>query len=137
MKQAIPGHSLPPRRPPAKINLRPEKEKDFEAKVKKLAHLYGWHGFHISFSHGAVTGVHTLGLGDDHYDSNGFPDWIFVRGDRIIYRELKGGGRRGLTDEQKLWHAWLKAAGQDVDTWKSGDEQKVIATFRAGLGGVP
>ena len=61
LKQAIPGHSLPPRRPPGRINLRPEKEKDFEAKVKKLAHLYGWHGFHISFSHGAVTGVHTLG----------------------------------------------------------------------------
>jgi hypothetical protein len=30
-----------------------------------------------------------LGQGDDHYDSDGWPDWVFVR-ERVIYRELKG-----------------------------------------------
>lgn len=105
-------------------------EQSFQNIVKKLAHLYGWHGWHNSFSHGAVTGVHTHGLGDDHYDSNGFPDWLFIKGSRIMFRELKAKGRY-LTQDQKRWFQWLTEAGQDVDVWRPGDEDKVIAAFRS------
>ena len=104
-------------------------ERRFQEHVKKLAHLYGVCGWHNSFSHGAVTGVHTLGLGDDHYDSNGFPDWVFVTRDgRLLFRELKAPGKY-LTPDQKRWFRLLTEAGQDVDVWRPGDEDKVIAAF--------
>jgi hypothetical protein len=117
----------PRRRPPATVVLRTQTERQFQETVKKLARFWGWCGFHVSFSQGVVTGVHLLGLGDDHYDSNGFPDWIFVR-DRVLFRELKA--KRGYeTIEQKRWRRKLAAAGADYDVWRPGDEEKVIATF--------
>lgn len=124
------GTARPPRHPPAKVVLRTQDEKHFQESVKKLARMYGACGFHISYSQGAVTGVHTLGLGDSHYDSNGFPDWVFVTRDgRLLFRELKAVGKY-LTPEQKRWHALLTFAGQDVGVWKPGDEEAVVATFR-------
>ena len=123
--------SKPRRRPPAVITLHAPDERRFQTWVTKTARFWGWCGFHISFSKGAVTGVHMLGLGDGHYDSNGFPDWIFVR-ERVLYRELKKKGSY-LTQEQKGWHARLAAAGADVGVWKPGDEPLIVTTFR----GVP
>ena len=119
-----------PRRPPPKIVLKSQDEKTFEAHVKRLARFYGYCGFHISFSHGAVTGVHTLGLGDDHYDSNGFPDWIFVGHGKVLFRELKAVGKY-LTQDQKRWHRTLTLAGQDVSVWRPTDEDLIIDTFKA------
>lgn len=110
------------------MTLRTVDERHFQETVKKLAHFYGWHGFHNSFSHGAVTGVHTFGMGDDHYDSNGFPDWIFVRGEHLLFRELKTKVGR-LSEDQKRWCRWLTEAGQDYDVWRPGDEEKVVKTF--------
>jgi hypothetical protein len=121
-------HVRVPRRPPARIVLRSKDEEALEAFVKKVAHLYGWCGFHISFSHGAVTGVHAFGLGDDHYDSDGWPDWVFVR-DRVIYRELKGVGKYPRPD-QRRWIAKLQAAGADAKVWKPTDQEEILATFR-------
>jgi hypothetical protein len=122
-----PPERKPRRRPPATIVLRTQTEKQFQETVKKLARFWGWCGFHISFSHGAVSGVHLLGLGDDHYDSNGFPDWVFVR-DRILFRELKT--QRGtVSSDQKRWRRKLEAAGADYEVWRPGDEEKVADTF--------
>ena len=118
------------RRPPATIVLRSESERQFQERVKKLAHFWGWCGFHISFSKGAVTGIHALGLGDSHYDSNGFPDWLFWKANRgMLFRELKAYGSY-LRPEQRETHARMIAAGLDVATWRPGDEELVIATFR-------
>ena len=94
-----------------------------------MAHLYGWCGFHISFSHGAVTGVHMVGLGDNHYDSDGFPDWLFVKGSKLLWRELKGLGKY-QTPAQKRWQAKLLEAGQDCKVWKPTDQEEILATFR-------
>jgi hypothetical protein len=114
--------------PPATIKLGVS-EKHFQEHVMTLARLYGWHGWHNSFSHGAVTGVHTLGRGDDHYDSNGMPDWIFWKEGRgHIFRELKAPGRYPTPDQRRC-HVSLRAAGCDVDVWRPGDEAKIIATF--------
>jgi hypothetical protein len=114
-------------KPPIRAVLRGEDEAKLEAFVIKVAHLYGWCGFHVSFSHGSVTGVHMLGKGDDHYDSDGWPDWVFVR-ERVIYRELKGVGKYA-TPEQRRWGAKLVAAGQDWKVWKPGDSEEIVATF--------
>jgi len=75
-----------------------------------------------------------IGQGDNHYDSDGWPDWVFVRGERIIYRELKGKGKY-QTPTQKRWEALLVAAGQDCKVWRPQDQDEIVATF-SGRGGV-
>jgi hypothetical protein len=122
------------RKPPVKIQLRGDGEEELERVVVKTAHLYGWCGFHVSFSHGSVTGVHAVGLGDDHYDSDGWPDWVFVRGPQILFRELKGRGKYADAN-QRRWGALLVAAGQDWKVWKPQDLDEIVATF-SGVGGV-
>lgn len=117
------------RRPPPRIVLRGKDEEKLEAFVVKVARLYGWCGFHVSFSHGSVTGVHLIGQGDSHYDSDGWPDWVFVRGSKILFRELKGEGKY-QTPQQKRWMAKLVAAGQDCKVWKPRDQDEIVATFR-------
>jgi hypothetical protein len=107
--------------------LRAADEHALERFVIKLARLHGWCGFHVSFSHGAVTGVHMVGQGDGHYDSDGWPDWVFVR-DRVLYRELKGAAKYA-TPEQRRWGAALLAAGQDWKVWKPADQDEIVATF--------
>jgi len=127
----LPRNSLsavPRRKPPVRVVLRSPDEHALEAFVVKVAHLYGWCGFHVSFSHGSVTGVHMLGQGDDHYDSDGWPDWVFVKGERIIFRELKGVGKYA-TPDQRRWGAMLVAAGQDWKVWKPQDQEEILATF--------
>jgi hypothetical protein len=116
------------RKPPVRLQLRGGGEAELETFVVRMAHLYGWHGFHVSFSHGSVTGVHMLGQGDDHYDSDGWPDWAFVKGERMIYRELKGTGKY-QTPAQRRWQAWLVAAGQDCKVWRPSDQDEIVATF--------
>jgi hypothetical protein len=120
----------PRRKPPARVVLRTQDERALERFVVRVAHFHGWCGFHVSFSHGAVTGVHKIGLGSDHYDSDGWPDWCFVR-ERVIYRELKGAGKYP-TPAQRRWGAKLLAAGADWKVWKPTDEDEILATFRGG-----
>jgi hypothetical protein len=119
---------VPRRKPPVRLQLRGDGEEELERFVARVAHQYGWCGFHVSFSHGAVTGVHMLGQGDDHYDSDGWPDWVFVRGERILFRELKGHGKYA-TPTQRRWGAVLLAAGQDWKVWKPQDREEIVATF--------
>ena len=116
------------RRPPPKVVLKAQDEKTLERFVRKAARMHGWCGFHVSFSHGAVTGIHTIGLGDNHYDSDGFPDWLFVRGSCLLWRELKSEGKY-QTPGQKRWQALLQAAGQDCKVWRPSDHDEIFATF--------
>ena len=128
----VAGRSRPAaarRRPPPRAVLRGGSEVALERFVIAAARLHGWCGFHVSFSHGSVTGVHQVGLNDGHYDSDGWPDWVFVRGERIIFRELKGLGKY-QTPAQKRWEARLRAAGQDCKVWKPTDQEEILATFR-------
>lgn len=58
------------------------------------------------------------------YDSRnspaGFPDFVVVGADRLLWPELKGDGGR-LSPAQKDWHRDLAAAGQDVVVWTPDD----------------
>jgi hypothetical protein len=47
------------RKPPVRLQLRGGGEAELETFVVRMAHLYGWCGFHVSFSKGSVTGVYT------------------------------------------------------------------------------
>jgi hypothetical protein len=125
--------TLARRKPPTRIVLRSPDEHALESFVVTTAHLYGWCGWHVAFSKGAVTGVHALGKGDDHYDSDGWPDWVFVRGDRILFRELKGEGKYPDAN-QRRWGALLVAAGLDWKVWKPRDRDEIVSTFRGHAG---
>ena len=84
-------------------------ERDFQAKVLELAEWNGWIHHH-------------------EYDSRrgtaGFPDLVLVRGDRVLWVELKS-DRGRVRPEQKLWIAALRAAGQDVRVWRPSDWDEV------------
>lgn len=50
----------------------------------------------------------------------GFPDLVLVRGDRILWRELKTATGR-VTEPQQVWLDVLAAAGGDVAVWRPVD----------------
>ena len=63
------------------------------------------------------------------FGDRGFPDLLLVKGDRIIYRELKAKGGK-LSEYQEKWRDALLAAGADWDVWFPVDlDDKVIPTL--------
>lgn len=50
-------------------------------------------------------------------DGAGYPDLTMVRGDRLLFVELKS-ARGVLSDPQKLWREKLQAATPEVYTWE-------------------
>lgn len=77
-------------------------EAQLQEAVVALARLQGWLAYHTH---------------DSRHSAAGFPDLVLVRGDRVLYRELKD-ARRRVTPEQQEWLDALDAAGQDVDVWR-------------------
>lgn len=77
------------------------REKDWQQAVMDLARLRGWLCYHTH---------------DSRRSEPGFPDLVMVRGDRVLYRELKREGNKP-TAEQRRWIDALWDAGQDVAVW--------------------
>jgi len=86
-------------------------EQELLDSVVELAHLFGWRVAHFRparTAHGWRTPVAA--------DGAGWPDLTLVRGDRLIFAELKS--RRGrLSDEQQAWLDVLGAVGE-VHVWR-------------------
>lgn len=80
-------------------------EKDLQAQVVELAQRLGWLYYHTHRSDRSPAG---------------FPDLVLVRGDRILYRELKTSKGR-LSAAQQEWLAALVSAGADASVWRPGD----------------
>lgn len=53
-------------------------------------------------------------------DGKGWPDVVVVGPGGSLFRELKAEGKYP-TPEQKVWLAWLTAAGEDAGVWKPRD----------------
>jgi hypothetical protein len=84
-------------------------EKDLQAAVIDLARVQGWICAHFRpalTKQGWRTPVSA--------DGAGFPDCLFVRGDRVVVAELKAKPGR-LTPEQMRWLDAFDLAG--VETW--------------------
>lgn len=73
--------------------------------VRDLAQGLGWITYHTLRSKGS---------------EGGFPDLVLVRGDRVVYRELKSATGK-LTAEQEVWLDALAAAGADAGVWRPVD----------------
>jgi hypothetical protein len=61
----------------------------------------------------------------------GFPDLILVRGETVLWVELKRNARGRLRPEQRVWATRLQRAGQDWRRWTwadwfSGEVERVL-----------
>ena len=82
--------------------------------VVQLAEMYGWRWYHTH---------------DSRKSPPGFPDLVLVRGDRLIFAELKT--QRGrLTVDQVSWLAELQATCAEVFVWRPSDLPQIAAILR-------
>ena len=94
-------------------------EKEFQSKVMKFAREQGWLVAHFHDSRKMVRrGNRYIPVGDS--DAKGFPDLVVVRGNRILFWELKK--ELGKTKpEQDEWLAALQAAGLEARVVRPSD----------------
>ena len=91
-------------------------EKQFEGQVKDLAKIFHWLYYHTWRS------IHSPA---------GFPDCVLVRGNRIIFAELKSEKGKVSTSQQE-WLDALKETSVEVFLWYSSDEtlEKIAEILR-------
>lgn len=81
-------------------------EADWQATVVGWADLQGWRAYHPN---------------DSRRDRRGFPDWTFVRGNRLVFAELKRQTGKPSPD-QEAWLAALRGVpGVEVYCWRPSD----------------
>jgi Holliday junction resolvase len=98
-------------------------EREFERTVLEALRVLGWRYCH--FRPGRTSKGWRTPLSGD----KGFPDVVAVRGDRILYAELKAEGGR-LSEDQQIWLAALGSAGADVHCWRPSDWPAIEAALR-------
>ena len=99
------------------------REKSFAHQIEYLLELGGWRWCHFE---PAVrqSGTWATPLRGD----KGLPDYLAVRGTRLVFAEIKGTGGR-LSIDQKAWIADLLVAGIETYVWHPEDlesAQKVL-----------
>ena len=91
-------------------------EADFQASVLELAGVHGWLGFHVHNSRGSRPG---------------FPDLTLVRGDRLLFAELKRSARHKPTGPQTAWLAALdQATSVSAHVWRPTDWPEIEQALR-------
>ena len=90
-------------------------EKGLTSQVKDAAALFGWARYHTTRS---------------QWSPAGFPDEVLVRGDRIIFAELKT-KKAQLKQEQRRWLWDLAVTGRvEVYLWRPSSLEQIIETLR-------
>ena len=85
-------------------------EKEFQSQVLELAEATGWLCYHTYNSQRSQAG---------------FPDLVLVRGDRLIFAELKREKGR-VTSHQRAWlEALQQTIAAEVHTWRPSDWERV------------
>ncbi len=90
-----------------------ESEKEFQARVVKLAKECGWKCFHVY---------------DSRRCEEGFPDLILLRSTRLIAAELKV-GKNKLTKEQIEWLGAFGIARAEAYLWTPGMMPEIVKTL--------
>jgi len=100
-------------------------EKDFARQVESALDMFGWKWKHDLPAQRPSGKWATAVAG-----SIGFPDYIAVRGNRVICAELKAGKGR-LTKKQKEWIELLEKSGRvEVYVWWPSSIKEIIGTLR-------
>lgn len=117
---ALVAHGLvlarPARRTPVRHRVRVlvQPEAVLQTQVLALARLYNWRAYHTF---------------DSRKSPPGFPDLVLVRGNRVIFAELKT--QRGrLSIDQSAWLEDLRATCAEVYCWRPADLPVVAAILR-------
>ena len=84
-------------------------EEQWLQQVRELARLKGWRIYHTR---------------DSRRSDPGFPDLVLVRGERLIFAELKREKGR-LSDSQRTWLAALEETAE-THVWRPSDWDTVI-----------
>ena len=100
-------------------------EKEFASQVESILNVFGWTWKHdlpaLRQSGKWATAVR---------GSIGFPDYIAVRGSRVICAELKNESGR-LTSDQKKWIHLLNESGRvEVYVWRPQDLAAIAEILR-------
>jgi VRR-NUC domain len=94
-----------------------QSERDFMAMVLDMAELFNWRAYHTRDSRGSAAG---------------FPDLVLVRGERLIFAELKT-ARGKVSDAQTAWlNALASVPGIEVHVWRPGDHSEIEHVLRFG-----
>ena len=100
-------------------------EAQFQRQVIALARMTGWKVAAFRPAMNARGEWRTPVQGD----GKGWPDLVLVKGDRVLFRELKR-DKTYLEPEQKAWRDALLAAGADWAIWRPKDEALIEATLK-------
>ena len=96
---------------PAASLLPPESEKQFSDQFDSFARALGWLTYHTY---------------DSRKSQAGFPDFVLVRGNRLLFAELKRVGGQP-TQDQRRWLEALRGAQQVDSTLWTPDHWDTIA----------
>jgi hypothetical protein len=80
-------------------------EAELQQAIIDLAIALGWLVYHTH---------------DSRHSASGFPDLTLVRGDRLLFAELKSETGK-LSLSQQVWFEALVASGNDVRVWRPSD----------------
>lgn len=101
-------------------------ENDFLRQVIEAGHLYGWRIAHFRPSMNQ-RGQWSTAV---QADGAGFPDLVMVRGDRLIFAELKS-EKGKISDRQYDWLQVLtKAKQSEVYIWRPSDWHKIVEILK-------
>lgn len=87
-------------------------ERDLSEQLRQLFALYGWRVYHTH---------------DSRHSAAGFPDWIALKGPRLVVVELKREGQHP-TIEQAAWlEDFKRVPGVEVYVWRPSDLEFAVA----------
>ena len=100
-------------------------EKDFAKQVEGVLNLFGWLWKHD------LPAVRQSGRWATALKgASGFPDYIAVRGGRVVCAEIKNEKGR-VSKDQKVWIDALTKSGKvEVYVWRPQDLDQIIETLR-------
>lgn len=95
--------------------VRPLSERDFQAQILDLAHLFGWTVYHPMLS---------------KWSERGWPDLAMCRPPRLILAELKA-EKGKVSEHQERWLAMLRACpGVETYLWRPADFDAIAEVLR-------
>lgn len=126
-RQPKPKVQASPDRAPARLPRQTEAQ--FQSQVLQLAKTLGWVWWHDAATNAPRRCTACGAVRRGPRNTAGLPDLILVRGNRLIWAELKAQDGQ-TTPEQRAWIEALRAAGQTCFVWRPSDWDTITEVLR-------